>query len=504
MTAKVDIRRSGVPKDASVSIKETMSENDRAVDFEHWISSEEKFAFKGILNNIGGASEVLDKEQVRDGVIVASPSKEHPNYFFQWVRDAALTVRSLIYAFEESKGSNGKLRGVIEAYIETSYHLQRLSNPLGSFDDEFKSGLGEPKFMTNNTVFTANWGRPQSDGPGLRISTIYMYISVLRKFKLGFLSELLKDEKTIYENIIKPDLIYVSHVWNKPAFDLWEEIYSTHFFTSMSHLRALNDGINLALKYDSDQSFIEKLYSTYTQLLRYIDFDAGYNLPQNSHIIETPSLVHNGKRSSGLDCATVLASLHAHNFEFSDYVEIPFDVNDSKVLNTVNALTLDMRKRYPINSKRVNNFKLGVATGRYPEDVYNGDGTSEGNPWFICTASIAELFYRLVYKLETRKLDFAITTENELLFQSFIGSEVRAGSLLKYGTPDYHKFAQSNISYADTYLQVVKDHADVRGHLSEQFNKYNGFMQGAKDLTWSYSAVWNAIRWRKKTKALFQ
>ncbi|CCE82323.1 Piso0_002043 [Millerozyma farinosa CBS 7064] len=474
-----------------------------AIDFEDWISSAEKFTFKGILNNIGGVSDVLDEEEVRYGVIIASPSKERPNYFHQWTRDSALTIHSLIYAFEESKGSNGKLRGLIEAYIETNYHLQRLSNLSGTFDDEFKSGIGEPKFMPDSTVYNGNWGRPQADGPGLRVSTIYMYLSLLRKFKLGFLSELLKDEKTVYENIVKPDLIYVSHMWNKPSFDLWEEISSLHFFTSMSSLRALNDGINLALKYDSDQSFIDKLYSTYSQLLRFIEIDAGYNSPQNSHIIEHPILFHNGKRSSGIDSATVLASLHAHNFEFSDYVEIPFDVNDSKVLNTVNALTLDMRKRYPINSKKVNNFKLGVAIGRFPEDSYNGADHSEANPWFICTASVAELFYRFAYKLETRKLDFAITTENESLFQSFIGSELRAGSLLKHGTPEYNKFVQSNISYADTFLQVVKDYAE-RGHLSEQFNKYNGVMQGARDLTWSYSAVWNAIRWRKKTKALFQ
>ncbi|CCE85902.1 Piso0_005540 [Millerozyma farinosa CBS 7064] len=503
MTANIDIRTRGVPKNTLGSIKETMSENHGAIDFEDWISSEEKFAFRGILNNIGGASEVLDEEEVKNGVIIASPSKENPKYFFQWTRDSALTIHSLIYAFEESKGSNGKLRDVIEAYMETSYHLQRLPNPSGSFDDEFKSGLGEPKFMTDNTAFNKSWGRPQPDGPGLRVSTIYMYISVLRKFKLGFLSELLKDEKTVYANIVKPDLIYVSHIWDKPAFDLWEEISSSHFFTSMSHLRAINDGINLALKYDSDQSFIDKLYSTYTQLLRFIEVDAGYNSPQNSHIIESPSFVHNGERSSGLDNATVLASLYAHNFEFSDYLEIPFDVNDSKILNTVNALTLDMRKRYPINSKKVNNFKLGVAIGRYPEDVYDGYQKSEGNPWFLCTASIAELFYRFAYKLQTRKLDFAITAENESLFQSFIGSELRVGSLLKHGTPDYNKFLQSNISYADTYLQVVKDHAEG-GHLSEQFNKYDGFMQGARDLTWSYSAVWNAIRWRKKTRALFQ
>src|SRR5438067_683903 len=31
---------------------------------------------------------------------------------------------------------------------------------------------------------------------------------------------------------------------------------------------------------------------------------------------------------------------------------------------------------------------------RYPEDVYDGVGTSLGNPWYLATTSMAELFYR--------------------------------------------------------------------------------------------------------------
>jgi glucoamylase len=35
-------------------------------------------------------------------------------------------------------------------------------------------------------------------------------------------------------------------------------------------------------------------------------------------------------------------------------------------------------------------------------------------------------------------------------------------------------------------------HSDRKGHLSEQFNKSSGFMQGARDLTWSHNSFMTA------------
>lgn len=49
-------------------------------EYESWIDSESNIAFEGIIQNIGGYGSV---EGVMPGAVVASPSKQYPNYFFQ-------------------------------------------------------------------------------------------------------------------------------------------------------------------------------------------------------------------------------------------------------------------------------------------------------------------------------------------------------------------------------------------------------------------------------------
>ncbi|HLD74763.1 MAG TPA: glycoside hydrolase family 15 protein, partial [Bdellovibrionota bacterium] len=46
---------------------------------------------------------------------------------------------------------------------------------------------------------------------------------------------------------------------------------------------------------------------------------------------------------------------------------------------------------------------------------------------------------------------------------------------------------------ADSYLKRVQYHAAPDGSLSEQMNRYVGYMQGAENLTWNYASVLSAI-----------
>ncbi len=41
---------------------------------------------------------------------------------------------------------------------------------------------------------------------------------------------------------------------------------------------------------------------------------------------------------------------------------------------------------------------------------------------------------------------------------------------------------------ANGFVNIVNSHAWPNGSLNEEFNKDNGFNQGARDLTWSYAA----------------
>ncbi|KAG7194303.1 uncharacterized protein KQ657_004515 [Scheffersomyces spartinae] len=481
----------------SVFLSEASNEAIMRADFGSWLDQQRNISFQGILNNIGGVSSLLDPKEVYDGVVIASPSKYMPNYFYQWTRDAALTIKSLIDYLDDTRVSSdvAEVQKTVEDYISNNYILQRLDNPSGTFGDDDKSGLGEPKFHPNNTAFEENWGRPQRDGPGLRVTTICAYLELIDKYQVPFIH--LKSGKDVYTEIVKPDLVYIIKNWNRNGFDLWEEINAQHFFTSLTQLRALIDGSKLAKKYEpQDSGFIEELKNTFNDVRKYVEWEGGFIKSNVPYVIETPSLLSLGKRS-GLNIASLLASLHTHDLASKDYDNIPYDVDHNLVLSTLRLLITDMKFRYPINRKHIGVNNVGVALGRYPEDIYDGYGTSEGNPWFISTATASELILRLIYKLETGRMNIVIDELNSDFFKQFV-DYLEAGQTIVYGSLDYLELIDQLIKYSDSFLQIVKDHVDNEGHISEQFNRYHGFMQGATDLTWSYSAVWNALRWREK------
>lgn len=464
-------------------------------DFEAWLSQQSEIAYAGILANVGGSK--TNEYNVAPGAVLASPSSSAPDYFYQWTRDAALTVRMLMEHLYDTQLGDPETKRLVELYLLNSFTLQRLDNLSGTFNDLTRSGLGEPKFQVSSTPFNGPWGRPQSDGPALRLSTIVQYLNLLASLKADFDNKELKSPLWVYQQIIKPDLEYVVTNWHEQTFDLWEEIKSVHMYTSMAHLRALNDGIGIS-KLFGDTEFTRILETTFDQVKRFVQTEAGF--VGLDHLVETPSLVRSGKRG-GLDTALLLGVLHSHNLEAGNYSNVPYDIDEPIVVQTLDALVADMKQLYVLN-RNMTEAGLGAALGRYPEDIYNGVGTSEGNPWFLCTASAAELLYKLVYKLHRERIDIVVDERNKQFFQQF--SPQPLGDRIVFNS-DLFKLVTSRVfSYADSFLQIVQAHVDDSGHISEQFNRNNGVMQGARDLTWSYSAVWNAIRWRRKTIGYIQ
>lgn len=465
--------------------------------FESWLEIQQNTSFRAILQNIN-----------QNGVIVASPSKQNPNYYYQWIRDSAVTVRTLISYLEEHHDNNTKashshsqVSNLIELYILNNYKLQRTPNRLGDFAN--LAGLAEPKFNVDLTAFNEPWGRPQRDGPGLRAMTIIQFIDYLNRTDGEVIHPELQNSNYIYQKIIKPDLQYICQYWNESGFDLWEEVDSIHFFTSMVQLKALQMGIRWSKYFqDEDGTFTTKLINSFDVLKQHIENEFGFVSFGFDHVVESPRLLDSGERL-GLDIATILAVIYAHENDDKEQQtgepvanSMPFNVFNPHVLNSISGLIIDMRQRYPINKNR-----FGVALGRYPEDVYNGIGTSEGNPWFISTSTASEFIYQFIYNLQIQKSNLVIDDTNRQFFQPLInvtGNEYT----LEYNSSDFNSLITKLVEYADSFLDVVRTHTDSQGRMSEQFNKNTGFMQGAKELTWSYSAVWNAIRWRKKALAI--
>lgn len=51
------------------------------IDYENWLVNESEYSFDAIIRNIGGYGPGLD--DALPGTVIASPSKTHPNYYYQ-------------------------------------------------------------------------------------------------------------------------------------------------------------------------------------------------------------------------------------------------------------------------------------------------------------------------------------------------------------------------------------------------------------------------------------
>lgn len=472
-------------------------------DLESWISWEESVAVRNLLANIAPNGD--DLEGAVKGSVLASPSRDHPNYFYQWVRDAAITTSTLvdIYADDPASKPSALISTVVDDYAALQSKLQHTSNPSGTYDD--LSGLGEPKFEADGSAFVGSWGRPQRDGPALRAITLMAYV---RAYNASHPSLWTSDTarnffSPYYEpslpahSIIKADLEYTSHYWNQDGFDLWEEVNGLHFFTAMVQLRALREGADFALAFGDIGA--SKWYASQAESLEL--FVSLFWDDKKGHLVETLS-----SPRSGLDCALLLGSLHGYPSEYITDTPVYPPYSD-EILISLLALVKDQKARFPINiahssgtEDEEDDILEGVGIGRYPEDTYNGyDSSHLGNPWFLCTSSAAEVLYRTASHISSTS-NLTITSRGYAFYSSLLASS----SLVpeeneSYGPNDaiFHSVLERLRDLGDEFLAVVKSHASREGNMSEQFDRETGFLRGARDLTWSYGAFLQAARARK-------
>lgn len=515
------------------------------LNFTEWINEQFDATFEKLLSNIGDSnlkSNTLISQGVTEGAIIASPSKVSPDYFYQWIRDSAITINTVISnLFPLSMGIlennednftpfsevNVTLAGTVLKYINNSYTLQRLGNPSGQGvnigADNSLRGLGEPKWHVDDKPFLESWGRPQNDGPALRSISIFHLLKHLEINNLSLQEVIAKceaehkrsfnlpfhNETELYEQILYWDLQFIIQNWQEDTFDLWEEVKGKHFFTSLVQLTTVKLGISYLRGKETgvDEGFIRQLENCYNQISTFVTMEGGFLNPNKNFVVETPSML---SARSGLDIAVIIGSLLTHDDHFP--ANIPFDVSDSGILNTLYSLVKSMEIIYPINHQRAN-LKIGVALGRYPEDIYDGVGTSEGNPWFLATAAASELLYKLILKNYQSRSDLVIplnTWESEfwtLIFEGFEDypkDDAKHGYqlVIPYGSPAFKQTMISIFDLGESFLDKIREHASEEGSMSEQFNKYTGYLQGARDLTWSYGAFWSSCHIRSKVLPL--
>jgi glucoamylase len=394
-----------------------------------------------------------------NGGVVAAPSHVNPDYFYDWIRDTSLTMKTVVelaYDSTTPAATKTKLMTQINAWVGWELGLQTTPK---------LTGLGEPRFYLNGLANNNPWARPQNDGPALRaLTAIELANHWIQDGRLNDVNTYLYAGAMPAATLIKRDLEYVSHHWDDQntfdqygnqltfqSFDLWEETQAMQYYTLTVQKVALLKGAALARSLNDSAAG-----DFYEQQSQAIDNYLNQFYDPNQNIIRyaiNKTSTPNGK-SGDLDVAVLLAAIQTFDGQF--YVNVP------QMVSTVNALTTAFGGLYSVNKITANartHAPLGTALGRYPQDTYNGDGTSAGNPWFLATIALAE------FSCDLKKISYNQGASDAQLVQA-----------------------------ANGQFNRVLYHTNADGSLSEQYNRDSGYEQGANNLTWSYTAYITAYR----------
>lgn len=435
---------------------------------QEYLRAQEQRSIEYLLRNISppGAAR---------GAVVAASSKHDPDYFYHWIRDAALVMDVIVSLYQDEKEPAQKARyaALLDAYVDFSRRNQLTPNPSG--------GLGEPKFNADGSAFTGSWGRPQNDGPALRAVTLTrLALSWLEEGKEALVRKKLYEAEIPARTVIKADLEFVSQHWRDTCFDLWEEISGHHIYTRMVQRRALVEGASLATRLGDVAAagwYLKQARELEGEILKHWDSGRG---------LFVPTLNRNAGvdyKHSGIDASVLLGPLHGATEDGF------LPVTDDRMLATFAKVKRAFRDLYPINK----NGTPGVAIGRYPEDRYDGYGTAgQGNPWILLTLGFGEFLFRAANQFEA-KGKIAISATNEGFFRD-LGVRAAVGETLS-GVELKAVLAKLRAS-GDAYLARVRYHGSHEGRFAEQINRHTGYQQGAEDLTWSNAAFLTALRHR--------
>ncbi|THH00826.1 hypothetical protein EW026_g1770 [Hermanssonia centrifuga] len=403
-----------------------------------YVATESPIAKAGLLANIGPNGS--KSSGAKAGVVIASPSTSNPNYLYTWVRDSSLVFKVLVDQY--TAGTDTSLRGLIDDFVTAEATLQQVTNPSGSVDT---GGLGEPKFNIDETAFTDPWGRPHV---------------------------------TLWP-IIQLDLNYVANFWNQSTFDLWEEVDSSSFWTTAVQHRSLREGSSLATRIGQTSS----VASYKAQADNLLCFLQTYWNPSGHYIT-----ANTGGGRSGIDSNTVLASIHTFD-PAAGCDASTFQPCSDKALSNLKAYVDSFRSIYSINNGIASNG--AVATGRYPEDVYQG-----GNPWYLSTMAVAEQLYDALYVWDTQ--DSLTVTPISLPFFQLFDSAIQSGTYSSSSSA-FTTLTSAIRTFADGFIAIHAKYTPSGGALAEQFTKSNGAPTSAVDLTWSYAAALTGFAARSAT-----
>ncbi|HVJ64912.1 MAG TPA: glycoside hydrolase family 15 protein [Bdellovibrionota bacterium] len=420
----------------------------------------------------------ISPEGAKPGTVVASPSRQAPDYYYHWVRDAGLVMSTWL---DERQAPTIKAR--VENDLKDFWQITLHHQARATIAD-----LGEVKFYDNGEPYLGRWGRPQNDGPAIRALSLMKW-----RTHLAAMGSPLAADASLYSpdlrvhSAIKRDLEYVSHHWVGTDYDVWEEVRGHHFFTRLFQRYALREGARLA-----DAAFDPLAARWYRQNSDELALELERHwIPELGYITATLDRDEGLDYKSGLDSAVVIAVLETDGYANLD--SDPWTVLDSRVQATVQRLEATFIRIYEINA-RVSDVK-GAMIGRYPEDTYNGLETGKrGNPWFLNTFYMAEFYYKLAAALDARG-ELRVDNTSRTFWKLFVGNETL---LTKERQPQWNELMLKLVKHGDAILAHARTYVGEAGNLAEQIHRDEGRQVGARDLSWSYSSFLRAATARER------
>jgi glucoamylase len=465
---------------------------------EAWIDRQYRLSATALVASISATTLVRTRKAFgqtivpREGSVLASPAvasyDPDPDYFFHWIRDAALAIDALRVLIASGHVPPAAL-SYVHAYLRFSRALCDLNGSeiadFGSIRAKVEPGslrylrsetellaikgervLGETRYNPDGSLDMIRWPRPQHDGPALRALTILRYWPL----------HLPPAMRPIMRELLRIDLDFTERHWREPCIDIWEEELGFHFYTRLMQHAALAAGAAWA--------------AAEGDACRAADYEAGaesLRVALCEHWSDEDGIYRSRLPGPGLtprkflDAATLLAVIHG------GLPSGPFSVADIKVHRTVQRLEELFETEYPINEARP--AGLGPAMGRYAGDTYYGGGA-----YYMTTLALAEFYYRLAIAIRSGAAASASLLD-EGAFRRWAAGPVPDKALAR--NTERQDLAAAFLRKGDQVLTMIQRCTPPSGELSEQFDRTTGRQASAKNLTWSYAAFIMAAEARK-------
>lgn len=412
-------------------------------------------------------------------------------YGYHWTRDASLSLLTVLQqleppslltngsdvepAFLQMKHQHHRLRReVVEksvaAFADWVSRSHQRTEPAGNVQvlDASEEAFLEPKWTFDGEPYKGGWCRPQTDGPALRARLMMRAATLFPKLAPKLL------------DLAKKDLQWLVLNHRMESCDLWEETRDEDFlWNRVVQLAALTEGHQLDLEPWQKSRVLAAIHEKGEALTNHLAGAGG-----EQYLSNCPA------SGSGDDClrfnktldgVLILTLIHGHPMVETDLLKLP-GFTDNIVANTVKELSSLFCGIYPVNHMDTQDGVPGVLYGRYEKDRYGH--MSQGNPWVLISASLANLLYQAAGDVKKGKaVDAAVWAKAFSNGGGFTGS------------------VKDFVAAGDSVLLRIKHHMNDGLHLSEQIDKLTGDQYNARDLTWSYSEVLDALHQRREALA---